>query len=827
MTGFLQDVRYAVRHARTAPALGCAVIVTLALAIGANTALFSLVNALLLRPLPVRDPDELVLLQATDDRGQQNRPIFYSTFSTLAKLPVFETLTLYSGGGLFQIEVRGGLKEGLIEASTPGLFESLGLQPHLGRFFSSNDSPADGPSAPVVVLSYDFWQRAFGGDPKALGETILISGTPATVIGITPREYKGFYVEAGLGFSVPLSFLNRQMSTDSTRPVRGLNAIGRLARGVSLEQARAAVDAAWPAIRVETVPSGLSPAEQKAILTQRMKVDSLATGFSQLRLQYREALVLLPGITVLLLIVGCINVSGLLLVRAVDRKRHVAIHFALGASPGQVARQLLVESILLSSTGAVLAVPIAWWTTKVVGGLLWQGAAWDRTPPVLSVTPDARVLATTAAIGVVTGIVVGMLPAWTVARSRPLADLRSDRTVAHSKTRWANTPLVAQVAMTLMLVVGAGLFASSLSKLRQIDTGVQTDGLRFSRLFAVPNGYRNQNDAVYYPELAQQLAAVPGVQSVALATDFPTAFGLGDRIRTQTVSRSGDTSPANAAEALIENVTPQFFETAGIVILNGRDFTWQDDLDYPPVAIINVTVARTLFADENPVGRHIRIGTDPKRSAVEVVAVAADAAMGSFKRPHMPVVFRPRMQELALARAPVMVFRTTGNPLAVENAMEKVILGMGHEYARRFSSVEEQIDVTLVRERLLAISSSLFAGLAVLLAFVGLYAAFTHSVARRTREIGVRVALGSTRIGVVAMVVRQSLWVTLFGLAIGVPCALGAGRLIRSLLFDVDPSNSATLVAATVFVVAIGIAASLRPALRASGVDPTTVLRTD
>lgn len=819
----LHDVRYALRQTKRTPGFACTVVATLALAIGANTALFSLVNALILRTLPVRNPGQLVLLQATDDRGQQSRPLYHSTYTELAKLPVFDHVALYSGGGLFQIEARGALTEGLIEASTPGLFEMVGVQPYLGRFFTTEDSPTDRPAAAVAVLSFTLWQRAFGGDPKAVGETILIGGTPAVVIGVTPPEYKGFYVDGGFGFSVPLTFLIRQMGTDPRRPVRGLNAVGRLARDASLQRARAAVDAVWPALRTSTAPPGLSPTEQREIPTHKIKVESLATGFSSLRRQYQDPLMVLFGITAMLLTIACANLSGLLLARTAARDRQLAICVALGASRGRIIQQLLIESLLLSSIGAAVALPLAWWTTRAAGVWLWQGS----TPLSQSLTPDGRVLSLTAAVAVATGLVMSALPAVLAGRRSPQRALRSDRTAAHGGGRWGKALLIGQVAVSLVLLVGAGLFASSLRKLRQLDAGVRTDGVRWSRLFAVPNGYRNQHDGEYYPDLVRRLSEVPGVHAVALASYFPTFFGFGNLLSTQPLSRADSASAAEAADGMMENVTPGFFDTAGMSFVSGRDFAWSDDAQHPAVAIINESLSRKLFPRGDAIGRPIRIGADPKRSAVEVVGIVRDASIGSYKLPHMPVAFRPRMQELQLARAPVMVFRMSGDPSVVDGAMQKVIAGLGHEYARRFYSLDEQINLSLLQERLLAGLSSFFAVLAVLIAFVGLYGALAYAVTRRTREIGVRMALGASQGGVMRMIVGDGLLLTLLGVAIGIPGALAAGRLVGSLLFGLTASDPMTLAAASALFVAIGAIAGLRPALRAAAVDPMTALRNE
>lgn len=523
----------------------------------------------------------------------------------------------------------------------------------------------------------------------------------------------------------------------------------------------------------------------------------------------------------MLLMIGCVNLSGLLLARTAARDQELAIRYALGSSRGRIVQQLLVESLLLSLIGATIALPLAWWAARAASTLLWEGA----TPLAQSLTPDSRVLAVTAAVAITTGLVMALLPAWSASRSRPQAGLRADRTVAHASSRLGKALLVAQVAMSLVLLVGAGLFASSLTKLRGLDIGVRTEALRWSRLFGVPGAYRNQNDLVYYPELVRQLSEAPGVESVALASHFPNYFGLGDLIPTQPLARADATDPSDVADGIMENVTPRFFETAGIRLLRGRDFTWHDDGQHSAVAIINESLSHKLFPNGDALGKRIRIGNDPKRAQVEVVGITSDAAIGSYKLPHVPVAFRPRMQELQLSRAPVMLFRARGDAAAADQAMASVIAGLGQEYPRQFYAVDEFIELSLLRERLLAGLSSFCAGLAVLLAFIGLYASLAFAVARRTREIGVRMALGSSRGDVMRMVVGESLLLTLLGIAIGIPCALGAGGLIGSFLFGLAPSDPTTLIVASAFFVIVGAAAAARPALRASSVDPMTALR--
>jgi predicted permease len=815
----MADLRYALRQLQSAPGFACAVVVTLALTIGANTTMFSLVHAIVLRPLPVEEPGRIVVLEARSETGQASRPIYYQTYAALSELPVFESLSLYSGGGIFLIEVLGARVEGVIEASTPGLLESLGVRPHVGRFFTDADAPADAPSAAVAVISHDLWTRSFGASPAAVGATIRLNGTPAVVIGVTPREFTGFYGDSGIGFSVPLSFLNRQLGSDPKRAVRGMHAVGRLAPGVSIGQARAAVDAVWPRLRVETVPPDLNATERADVATFRISVDSLAAGFSSLRTQYREPLVIVFAVTAALLLLGCVNLSGLLLARTAARQSQMAVHLALGASRWRLTRQLLLEQALLCSAGAALGLLIAWWTSLAAGQLLWQGSQ----PLARSLTPDARVVAFAALVTSVTAVLLTLLPAWTIVRYRALDALQPRRTVTQGTGGWSRVLLSAQIAVSFVLVVAAALLAASFVGLRTMSTGVQHDGLRWSRLFAVPNGYRNQDDASYYPELVRRLSEVAGVRSVALAQHFPTYFAYENLVGVEQVSAL-DTA-TNETGALMERISPRFFDTVGVPVLRGRDFTWRDTRNAPAVALINERLARALFPAGSAVGRSIRIGKDPSRAAVEVVGVVADAVTGGYKDPHAPVVYRPRMQDVMSPRAPVLLFRASGDAAAVDGAMAKVIDALGHEYARGFYSLDEQIDIALLRERLLASLASFFAAVAVVLTAVGIFSAFALAVARRRRELGVRMALGASRGAVVGMVLREGALVSLAGVALGVPVAIGATGYIASWIYGVAPRDPATLLVGASALVVIGMLACLGPALRASSIDPAAALR--
>lgn len=817
-----QDTRYAWRQILRARGFSCVVILTLALGVGANTSLYSLLNAIVLRPLPVTDPQRLAIISVTDRRAQQPQFIYYDTFATFqAQQRLFEEMSLYAGGGQLTTEARGVLTPAGIEGGTPQYYKVLGVRPFLGRFISDADAPPAREAAPVVVIGYRFWQKQFGGDPHAIGETLTVDGMPLTIIGVTPPEFHGLYVDAGSDFSVPMSVI-RKLAGDPTRPIRARNIIARLRAGITLEQARAEVSAIWPGIQGATLPSGLSPREQDEMRAQQVKIESGTGGFSPLRVRYASPLSVLLGLTAVLLTIACVNLSSLLLSRAVAREQQLAICLALGATRGRLVQQLLVESLLLSCIGAIAAVPFAWWASRALTATIWTSNA----PLLISVTPDVRVLSLTAAIAIATGLIVGVLPALAATRTQAQVGLQPARAVTATKSSWGKTLLVAQVALSLALLFGAGLLTKTLANLRAIDVGTYTSGMLWTRVTSIPGGYRSFDEATYYPELVRRLAALPGIESVGLSRMFPAYLAFNQNAMLQPVALTDLASGSDEVGAIVDEVvSPGFFHTVGISFIDGRDFTWRDDRQSPGVAVISASLQRRLFPTGRAIGQRIRIGSDPKLRTIEVVGIVTDAAIGNLRDPHVPVVFRPLLQ--GLARIPIVNLRTTVQPAAIGNAVQRTVASLGREYVRRLYTLEEQVDQSLMQERVMAALSSFFAGMAMLLAFVGLYGLLAYAVVRRTREIGVRMALGASRVRVLRMVVSEAIAITIVGILVGVPCALGAGRLTGTLLFGLTSSDPTTLAAAAASFVVIGAVASFIPARRASGIDPMAALRCD
>jgi predicted permease len=657
----------------------------------------------------------------------------------------------------------------------------------------------------------------FNEDPSAIGAQVLIDGKPMTVIGVTPPDFKGFHVDGGFGFSVPISVLNRHLGNAPTRPLRGLQAVGRLKAGVTIAQAHTAVDATWRAIRGTTIPPQLPAAEQREIATHQIKIETLASGFSGLRTRYAQALRVLLAITVVLVVIGCVNLSGLMLARTMARERQFAIMLALGAARAQFVQQVLVESVILAMLGTVVALPLAW-----MGSRMLTVAIWDLPEPLaMNLAPDMRVIAVAAIGSIVSGLIIGALPAVRAARRRRLG-LRSERSIVGGTGMWRRALLVVQIALCLVLVAGAGLFGVSLWNLRTLDTGFTAGDVRWARLFAVPGGYRNQDDAVYYPELLRQIEALPEVRSVAMSSMFPTYFNAAHFLqRHPVVSLAQPDAPA--AEAIMESVTPGFFRTIGIPLLQGRDVSWDDHAAGAGVVILNHTVSRQLFPDGSAIGQHLRIGNDPKRAALQVIGVVADASVGDLRAPHAPVVFRPRMQEQM--RAPVLLYDAAADGPAADAAVTRVVNALGHEYPRGQSSVSEFANRALIQERLLAGLSGIFAALALLLAVVGLHGSLAYDVTQRTREIGVRMAIGASRRDVIGMIVRDGAAVAAAGAVLGIAVTFPLSSLVRSMVFGLEPATPWIALAAAACLVAVGIASCLWPAWRAAAIDPATALR--
>jgi putative ABC transport system permease protein len=807
------DVRHSFRSLRRAPTFSLIVVVTLALAVGATTAVGSLLNALVLRTLAVPNPEQLVALSALDPRANVSGSFYADPFTAYRSVQrSFAQMSMYSGGGLLRVEARSGVFDASTEAVSPDYFDIVGARPSAGRFFSESDDA-------VVVLSEDFRRRVFG-DGQGIGEVIKVNAVPATVVGVAADGFDGLQFDGTTDIVLPFA-LARSASGDpagSTGPVRSRNVVGRLARGVSIDAARAELRARWPSIQSATLPATLPGPDRDALLRQRLDVTPLASGFSALRTRYSTTLVVLLGLMGMLLAVACANLAGLTLARSLTRRHQVAIRLALGGSPRRVFWQLLIDGLLLSAAAFAGAIPLAWGIIQAVTASLMVGLAKFPT-----VTPDARVLAAAALLSLLIGLAMGVVSAWRSVAVRVGEGLRPGRGIIGSFGRFGRGLLVAQVALSTTCLVGAGLFTSTLAHLRANDTSLQSQRIVFSRAYREP-GDRRLLTPEYYQTLVSDLGHMPGAEAAALSVYYPTYFGVTGPIPTEHYTRADGVGTPEVA-VLPECVSPGFFDLFRLPRLQGRDVTWDDGPGKPLVALVSASLARALFPAGDAVGQHIRL-TGRERRDIEVIGVVADAPYGRLDDPQPFVVFRPILQDMARSQFPMAYVRASGDLATVRDGYTRVVKALGHRSLRPFFITSpEWVDLALLQQRFTAGLATFAAALTALLACMGVYGLLAYSVTARAREIGVRLALGAARETVVWMIVRDGLAIAVPGVLIGAPCAWAAARLVRAQLYGIAPSDPRTLLIAAAISLATVLAATWLPALRASRVAPVEALR--
>lgn len=806
------DVRHSFRSLRRAPTFSSIVIVTLTLAVGATAAVGSLLNALVLRRLAVPSPEQLVDVSALEPRANVDGYFYADTFKAYAEAQQsFAQMSMYAGGGILRVETRSGVfEDALTEAVSPSYFDMVGARASAGRFFNESDEA-------VAVISEAYRRRIFG-NAIGVGEAITFNGVPATVIGIAADGF-GLQFDEAVDIIVPFSLM-RPATGDPSLPVRSKHLVARLARGVSIDTARAELLTRWPSVQSATLPAALPEAEREALLGQRLNVAPLASGFSGLRTRYGTTLWLLLALMGMLLAVACANIAGLTLARSLTRRHQVAIRLALGGSARRVFWQLLVDGILLSAVAFAGAIPLAWGIVRAVTASLLIGRA---TANVRAVTPDAAVLAATALLTLVIGLALGAVSAWQSVSVRVDEGLRPGRGVIGSLGPFGRGLLVAQVALTMTLLVGAGLFTTTLAHLRANDASLQSQRIVFTRAFREP-GDRQTLPLDYYRTLVTELAHMPGADAAALAVYYPTYFGVAGPLPTDYHYLRADGVTPLDATVLTDFVSPGFFDLFRLPRLKGRDFSWDDGPGKPAVALVSASLARAMFPAGEVVGQRIRIA-GPQRRDVEVIGVVADAPYGRLDDPQPLVVFRPILQEAARAQFPMAYVRAIGDLATVRDGYTRVVKSLGHRSLRAFTTSSDFVDRALLQQRFTAGLATFAATLTILLACMGVYGLLAYAVTARVREIGVRLALGAARGRIVWMIVRDGLAIAVPGVLLGAPCAWAAARLVRAQLYGIAPGDPRTLLIAAVLLLATVLAASLLPALRASRVAPADALR--
>ena len=811
----LQDVRYAVRRLRGSPGFTAAAILTLTFGIGANTAMFSVLNALVLRQLPIKDADRLIGVSGRDALDQPRlTPISVVDELTREEGPL-QDICAYNGGVVLAVEANGAPTQAIGAFVSGACFATFGVTPFLGRPIVEDDAPVVRPGNHVAVIGHRFWTRMFGADPRAIGRIIRSEGVDLTVIGVLPPAFGGLHADAGADVFAPFDTI---FPARADRRPGASHILGRLRPGLSLEQAATELATRWPALLDVAVPPTLPPSERADLRNVRPKVERVGTGLSFYRDQYSRPLTIIIGLTGALLLLACLNLGGLLLARVAARGPELAIRLALGGSRRRIAQQILVETFLLSFAASFLAIPTAFAIVALLASFLPRGLV-DRT---VTFTPDLRVLAVTALVGLSVGILTGALPVWIAARRRPSAAFTWDRTIAGSTNRWTRGLLVSQVALSVVLLICAALLVRSLYLLQRVDLGVRQDNVLTVRVMPVPNGYRDINNASYYPALMEKLAALPGVRSVGFARLFPrlTTDTLG-----QPIAFVGD--PPGTVHAVLETTSPGFFATVGIALLRGRLTSWSDTETSMQVAVVSESLARALAPNGDALGRRVRFGSDRAHQDVVIIGIVRNATLGNPREPAPPVFYRPALQTGRYANYPSVVIATDGNVAAVSAGVRRVLREAGREYAHDIDTLDEVLTRAPASERMSATVAGGVAGLAVVLALIGIHGLLAYTVSRRTREIGVRVAVGATPASVVRMVLRDGVTVTLIGLALGVPLAYLSARALRTLLFGLAEADVPTLAGTTAFFLLLGLTAGVIPARRAARVDPLVALKTE
>jgi len=828
----VHDLRYGLRQMRRSPGLTAVITLSLALGIGANTAVFSVINAVMLRMLPVQEPERLVQVAFEGKHGAESfvgESFSYPLFTALRRdNQVFADISAFDYWDSFDAYLASPGSGATGSAGEPvkgqlvsvNFFSLLGVNAVVGRTFAPDEDNGAG-AHPVAVISYELWTRHFARDPTVVGKKVTVDNTPLTVIGVAPRFFSGVNPGRTCDLWAPVTMQPQVVGgefgflTDSN--VHWLTLAARLKPGVSMEQARANLDVIFQQQQRQQDMSGFSETERRDFFTHRVVLLPAARGTDYLRKEFRRPLFLLMGMVALVLLIACANVANLLLARASARQREIAVRLALGAGRRRLVRQLLTESVLLALMGGGFGVLFAYWGSPLLVLLMSRG----QSRVALNVYPDLRVLLFTLLITLITGIAFGLAPALRATSmiagpgSRTLTVTRAGRSLGR-------VLVVAQVALSLVLVIGAGLLIRTLRNLETLDPGFDRQNVLLFGLDPTRAGYKGDRLAELYQQLLDRMKQMPGVRSASFSFLTPISGGGWDNF----VFVEGYTpAPGEDMDTYLNSVGPEFFATLHTSLLLGRDFGPQDRRGSPPAAIVNETMVRRFFGGRSPIGKKFGWGQDRRKAEYEVIGVAGDAKYLSLRETVPPTAYLSAFQSKEWGGVTFEV-RTTANPSGFAPQIRNLLSSVDSRLtASEVITLAEQVDQSLYQEKLISTLSSFFGVLALLLACIGLYGVMSYAVARRTNEIGIRMALGAEKASILLMVLQEVVTLAVLGIAIGVPAALAASRLVAAVLYGLKPTDPLTLVVATGVMAIVVLLAGYLPARRASRVDPMVALR--
>jgi predicted permease len=851
-----QDLRYAARMLRKNYGFTAIAVLSLALGIGANTALFSVVDAVLLKKLSVREPDRLVLFKSLSAKGfsyggyngnTQTDPATgmtaatsfpYLSFARLREQDgVLEDLFAFAPTGALNVKIDDQADVATGHVVSGNYYSGLGIRPALGRLIDNDDDTA--AASPVAVLSHRYWQRRFEGDTAVIGKQINLNNVAFTIIGVTPPDFAGtLQVGSSPDISLPLA-LEPRLSTDRSRNAGAgqwwLKLMGRLKPGATAEQARASLEGVFQQSVVEhrTTRQSLAQSQgQRPIPTlepgdyPRLMVESGSQGEMDTRRYYAPQLYLLLGVVGLVLLIACANVANLLLVRSASRQKEIAVRLAMGAGRARLVRQLLTESVLLAALGGAVGILFALW---IRDGLLavdyWGGQGMSALSPSL----DLRVLGFTLGLSFVTGVLFGLAPALRATRIDLTPALKDSgrNSSGLSRSVLSKSLVAAQVAMSFVLLIGAGLILRTLHNLQNVDVGFNGSNLLLFRVDPNLMSYKGERLANLYKQMFERIEAVPGVRSVTFTRNALLSGGSSGRdvyFPGASADSSGSQS-ASSNETWLHQVRENYLEAMEIPLLSGRGLSTQDDTRAPRVAVVNQTFAERFFSGEDPVGK--RFGFSPETaSQIEIVGVARDTKYASLREDIRPTLYLPWLQELAGVGAMTFEVRTASDPASLAPSIRQAVREVNADLPlSEVRTQADQAEQSLRMERLFARLLSFFGLIALLLAAIGLYGVMAYSVAQRTQEIGIRMALGAQVADVLKLVIGQGMVLALIGVVVGIGSAIGLTRLMKSLLYGVSATDLATFSGIALLLIGVALLACYVPARRAAKSDPMIALR--
>jgi predicted permease len=829
-----QDLNYGFRRLRSSPGFTTVALLTLALGIGANTAIFTVIDAVILGSLPVQRPEQLLEILDADPSVPQGG---YRHFSH----PAFEYIRAHNrtfsgvlavNGASFQavLDPNG---RGVTERPTSGSFVSnnffsvLGVHPVVGQIFVGDDDHVAGAN-PVVVISYGLWKRAFGLDPGVVGHPLRVNASSLTIVGVAPPGFEGVEVGRSSDLWIPISMQPEVMQNDQAnflndRNINWLSLIGRLKPGVSENQALANLNVVWKEVLAQNDISGWSEKEQRDYLAQRIDLDSSRNGLNTARIEVARPLFLLNAVAGLVLLIACVNVANLLLARSSTRRKEFAIRLSIGARRMRLIRLLLTESLILALTGGAVGLLLGYWGSALLVTFIANGGS----PLELTLRPDLHVLGFTAVVSVLTGILFGLAPALAGTRMDPGVVLKDGgRAVGcggRSRFGLGRALVASQIALSLLLVIGTGLLVQTLLNLRRIDAGFTRENVLMFHLDPTKLGYKGIPLVTAYRQLLEGIEATPGVQSASASVVTPiSGTGWNGSVGVEGYSPV----PGEDMDVYLNSVGPRFFETLQIPFRQGRDFAPADASRSQMVAIIDETMAKHFFGVRNPLGRHFGPGQGKGQLEFEIIGVVKNSKYLDLREKLHSTAYLFCLQDTAKLHDLTFELRTARNlgdllP-QIRDKVRSIVPGLE---ITSVLTLDEQVDRSLLPERLVSTLASFFGSLALSLACLGLYGLMAYTVVRRTNDIGIRMALGATRDDVVWMILRETLTLTAIGISIGLPVALVATHLLRSMLFGVKPDDPVSILVALLVMIGVATIAGYLPARRASRIDPMIALR--